>query len=232
MKTIIASLIALLLLPLSARADNLEDYNVADHGLSLSQIEREWHNQCLWTAGHDGKNADIVQYFIGFSHSYPNPLIHEVEDYILGYHPGDGMLIDRENGYLRGEIFTELTCRMQMCYWHRDDGSVVVCVAFEGDEYRWEGNDDFKPLPNPDDPEDEDNWYVGVNDMMFYEIKKNEIFWWPRTPEMMCGKTFNFDQYDIQLPQQGKDIKLISKSDENKVVVLKWNGKNFDVKNK
>ena len=104
---------------------------------------------------------------------------------------------------------------------------VLVGVAFIGDEYRYDDNDDLDPILEGDDPDDRTT--VCVNDLMFFRIFDGEMIWRPRLPVEMCGKRFDFRQYNIELPRVGKDVKLTHLGDPKQSVVLRWNGRRFDV---
>ena len=220
---------AMLVAPVRMLAQE-EEYKFGDHEMSTSEIIKEWHDQNLYSAGTVGNKMTIKNYFVGLAYAYPNYLLHAGVDYLLGFDTENfmnGMVLDEKNGYFKAEVFTELTNKVEMCYWRTDDGGVLVGVAFIGDEYRYEGNDDLDPILPGEDPEDRVT--ACINDLMFFKINGDEMIWRPRTPEVMCGKKFDFRQYDIELPRVGKDVKLTRRSD-NKVILLKWTGSRFTVK--
>lgn len=220
---------AMLVAPVRMLAQE-EEYKFGDHEMSTSEIIKEWHDQNLYSAGTVGNKMTIKNYFVGLAYAYPNYLLHAGVDYLLGFNTENfmnGMVLDEKNGYFKAEVFTELTNKVEMCYWRTDDGGVLVGVAFIGDEYRYEGNDDLDPILPGEDPDDRVT--ACINDLMFFKINGDEMIWRPRTPEVMCGKKFDFRQYDIELPRVGKDVKLTRHSD-NKVILLKWTGSRFIVK--
>ena len=220
---------AMLVAPVRMLAQE-EEYKFGGHEMSTSEIIKEWHDQNLYSAGTVGNKMTIKNYFVGLAYAYPNYLLHAGVDYLLGFDTENfmnGMVLDEKNGYFKAEVFTELSNKVEMCYWRTDDGGVLVGVAFIGDEYRYEGNDDLDPILPGEDPDDRVT--ACINDLMFFKINGDEMIWRPRTPEVMCGKKFDFRQYDIELPRVGKDVKLTRRSD-NKVILLKWTGSRFTVK--
>ena len=108
--------------------------------------------------------------------------------------------------------------------YHRTDpydGGTLIAVAFEGDEYVTELNEDLHH------PVDEDDIFLNINDLMFYYIEKGEVYWLPRTPEQMFGKKLNFAKYSIQLPREGKTITFTDRNTEKVAATYTWNGSRF-----
>lgn len=197
------------------------DFEVVNNTVSFYEIEQQWHKYNFFTATRN-ENPKIQELFLSFAHAYPNELFHFAEAHMLGLTTEGFMynyVLDTQNGFFQCEGMTELTWKIQMCYWRCNDGGILVGVALIGDEYKGDLN------INEGDPEEPT---INVNGLMFYKIDKGEVMWWPKTPKQMCGQDFNFHLYDIELPRQGKDIKL--NNDTGKSYVLKWNGNGFTVK--
>ncbi len=198
-----------------------EVYNFADNTLSFYKIEQQWHNQNLYTGGESEKPA-IDDYFWGLAQAYPNEFFNMVVTRMLGKEAiglGDYVL-DVRNGYINARLMAELELRVQMCYWRCTNGNVLVGVSLSGDEYDPTATD-----------EDDDRLVNNVNDLMFFEVKKGEAVWWPRTPKVMTGRDFNFHDYNVELPRMGKDITLSPSDDDPNEgnFLLKWNGSRFTV---
>lgn len=230
LKPVTMAVLACAMLFAPARLLAQEEYNFGGHNMAISEIVKEWHNQNLYSAGTVGNKMTIRNYIVGLAQAYPNDLLNSCVDYLLGFdleNSMGAMVLDEKNGYFKGEIFTELTYKVEMCYWRCDDGGVLVGVAFIGDEYRYDDNDDLDPILEGDDPDDRTT--VCVNDLMFFRIFDGEMIWRPRLPVEMCGKRFDFRQYNIELPRVGKDVKLTHLGDPKQSVVLRWNGRRFDV---
>ena len=215
---VFAVVLALMAATLTQAQD--EVYNFADNTLSFYKIEQQWHNQNLYT-GSDSEKPAIDDYFWGLAQAYPNEFLNMVVTRMLGKEAigiGDYVL-DIHNGYISARLMAELELRVQMCYRHCTNGNILVGVALSGDEY------------DPVVTDDEDRMVLNVNDLMFFEIKKGEAVWWPRTPKVMTGRDFNFHDFNVELPRVGKDITLSPGYDNPKAgnYLLKWNGAKFTV---
>ena len=219
----------LCLFPACMQAQDDEFPNLADHGMALQQVIKEWHDQGLYTAGWD-KNPDIRNYFVGLSDAYPNDLFQMVVHRICGLNVDDGLwnyVLDVQNGYVTGTRGTETSPSVQMCYWRCNDGSRLIGVALQGYEYNLE-----EPDPSWSDEEAEENIFVNLTDLAFFRIKDGEAIWRPVTARQVCGRDMNFRRYDaIELPRQGKDIRLTFGNEDftETVTILKWNGNGFTV---
>ena len=193
----IATLAAIILITLSAAAQ--DQYKFGNHLLSCSQVVNEWHDQNLYTAAHEAK-PDIVLYLLSFAQAYPtditNAMVAETMDF---ENLAVFTTVDKSNGYIRGELLAELTTKLQICYWRCNDGDILIAVAIQGDEY--------KPDRSCDSDSDEDPT-VHISDLMFYKIHGDEALWRPIMPQELCGRTFDFGNYEIVLPEEGKDIEL------------------------
>ncbi len=218
---------------ISCLCASAQDYNVAYHYLCMRKIIKEWHDQNLYTNMRVEKPT-IKEYFISFAEAYPNDMLFEMMNWVLGY-PANGsgkVEVDISNGYVATEFYTEFTNRVEMCYWRCDDDGVLVGVLVQGAEYFCD-DDDLPPQEVVND-EDYDPDY-SIADMMFFKIGKGEVMWWAKTPKQMCGRDFNFNDYIVHLPQKGKDITLdreVLVNDEFVQVpayVLHFNGSTFDV---
>ena len=205
-----------------AQDDGFPD--MADHGVALQHVIREWHDVGLYTAGWDSKPG-IRNYFVGLAHAFPGDLFQMIENKMLGLDVDDAVWnyeLDEKNGYIAGELGTETSPSVQMCYWRCSDGSRLIGVALQGYEYNLE-----EPDPNWTEEEAEDKIHVCLNDIAFFRILQDEQIWRPVPVRKVCGRDIDFKAFDqIQLPRQGKDIVLTDHIND-KVVTLKWNGNGF-----
>ncbi|MBR1594200.1 MAG: hypothetical protein IJ692_06325 [Alloprevotella sp.] len=226
MKKVLFLLAALLAPCLThAQIEDEEEFHFSDRTLTFAQIEQEWQVQNLYTLTQSPR-PDIKEYFLSFALAYPNDPLQRILAQVLGYDQEGTVgnyVMDVKNGYLQAELLTELTLGVQMCYWRMTDGGTLVGVCFFGDEYKMD-DDGFTADC------DEDDRTICINDLMFFRINPDECIWRPRTPQALCGRMFDFSAYDIQLPRQGKDIRLTHKTNPSRSLVLRWTGKGFDVK--
>ena len=136
--------------------------------------------------------------------------------------------LDERNGYISGELGTETSPSVQMCFWNCKDGSRLIGVALQGYEYNLEESD-----PDWTDEEIDDNIFVNLNDIAFFRILPDEMIWRPVAVKDICGRNFSFILYDrIEMPRQGKDIKLVEIAEfgDEAVTTLSWDGTRFTVK--
>ncbi len=218
--------------PAAAQDDEFPE--LADHGVAIQQVIKEWHNHGLYTAGWDD-NATIRNYIVGLAYAYPNDLFQMIVSKLLGLDVDDAFtefVLDEKNGYVMAELCTETSPSVQMCYWKCNDGTRLIGVATLGEEYNI---DESEPDPSWTDEEMEDNIFVNLNDIAFFRVCTDEMLWRPVAVKDICGKDLNFKQYDrIELPRQGKDIRLVAVDYENDeketVTTLVWNGSRFTVK--
>ena len=231
MKKIVLLLTALFCISASAWAQNDEFPELADHGIALQYVIKEWHTHGLYTAGWDD-NPGIRNYITGLANAYPNDLFQMIVSKLMGLDVGEVFteyVLDEKNGYVMAELGTETTPSVQMCYWRCNDGTRLIGVALQGYEYNLEEDD-----PSWTDEEIEDNIYVNLSDLAFFRIRGDESIWRPVAVKDICGRNLNFAMYDrIELPRQGKDIRLITFGEEDLdseiVTTLKWNGSRFTV---
>ena len=225
---------ALLCLSFGAKAQNNDFPKLADHGVYLQDVMKEWHDQGLYTAGWDDKPT-IKNYFVGLANAYPDDLFQMIVSKLLGLGVDDALTeftLDEKNGFISGELGTETTPSVQMCYWNCKDGSRLIAVALQGYEYNM---DDTLPEIEVDEEEyeEDDNVFVCLNDIAFFRIRPDEMIWRPVAVKDICGRDFSFILYDrIELPRQGKDIRLveITESGDEDVTTLSWDGTRFTVK--
>ena len=200
-----------------------QEYKFADHTLTMNQIVSEWHDQNFYTATFTESRHDIKDYFLSVAMAYPNEFFNRIVIKMLGYN-SEGVVgnyvCDVANGYLRADLLTELDGQVQMCYWRCTDGGTLIAVAVQGEEYR----PDIEDRLEYDDPVTK-----CYNDLMFFRINPDEAIWRPITPQQMCHKAFDFEQYRIELPQKGKNITLTHKSNPALNALLKWNGSTFQI---
>ena len=226
---LLAAALALLCGCFAASAQDDEVPDMPDHGVALQQVIREWHAQGFYSAGWD-KQPTIRNYFVGLAESYPNDLFQMIVAKMVGLDVDDALwnyVLDVANGFVSGELGTETTPSVQMCYWRCNDGSRLVGVALQGYEYSMEESD-----PAWTDEEIEDHRFVKLNDIAFFRILGDESLMRPLPVRKVCGREVKFQEYDkIELPRQGKDIRLVKTDEEDNehVTTLKWNGNGFTV---
>lgn len=220
MKHLLTAVAACVLLGLGTVAQAQDEYKFADTVLSLQQVTAQWHDQNLYTAGWD-ESPTIRNYFVGLATTYPTDLFHNILYTMLGFNTegviGDYVL-DEKNGFISGKLLSQIESAMQMCYWRCNDGNRLVGVAVMGDE--------FSDAPVPEDDPDFEVDVVCINDLMFFRIEKDELIWRPVSPRSLLGRDYNFAEYEISLPRQGKDITLTNR-ETGKVTKLTWNGARF-----
>lgn len=223
-RSIIMALVALIAMMGNANeVDNIkvDEIAFADHSLSLYQITKEWHNQHFFTIG-DEQKPTIKNYFFSFAMAYPNYIGQLMTAKLIGLDESSrvsNFVLDEHNGYIEGHSLTEFDNSIQMCYWNCANGDVIVAVAIQGREYKPEGYVNTAH----DDPEEPSTI---INDLMFFKVEKGEVMWLPKTPKQMTGKNFNYANYEIKLPREGKNITLINRNNGSKTT-LRWNGQNF-----
>lgn len=221
---------ALLCLSLGVRAQDDEFPELADHGVYLQDVMKEWHGQGLYSAGWDDKPT-IKNYFVGLANAYPGDLFQMMVGKMLGLGTDDALseyTLDEKNGFISGELGTETSPSVQMCFWNCKDGSRLIGVALQGYEYNLEEAD-----PEWTDEEIDDNIFVNLNDIAFFRVLPDEMIWRPVAVKDICGRNFEFILYDrIELPRQGKDIKLVEVAEfgDEEVTTLSWDGTRFTVK--
>ena len=223
----LAALALLLLMPVCLRAQDDDFPELTDHGVALQQVIKEWHDKGLYTAGWD-KNPTIRNYFVGLTYAYPSDLFQMIVNKMLGLDVEGGLMnyvLDVQNGYVSGELGTETSPSVQMCYWRCGDGSRLIAVALMGYEYNLE-----EPDPSWSDEEVDENIFVNLTDLAFFRIRSDEAIWRPVSVREVCGRNINFKEFDeIRLPRQGKDIELDVVGAEIRTTTLKWNGNGFTV---
>ena len=204
---------------------------LTDHEVALQQVVKEWHSKGLYTAGWAEKPT-IRNYFVGLANAYPGDLFQMMVGKMLGLGTDDALseyTLDERNGYISGELGTETSPSVQMCFWNCKDGSRLVGVALQGYEYNLEEAD-----PDWTDEEIDDNIFVNLNDIAFFRILSDEMIWRPVAVRDICGREIDFREYDrIEMPRQGKDIRLIfvpEIGEEDVVTTLAWDGTRFTVK--
>ncbi len=225
-----ATIAAIVLITICTAAQ--DQYKFANHGISCSQLVNEWHDQNLYTAAHEAK-PDIVLYMLSFAQAYPTDITNSIVAEAMGFENlGVFTTVDKGNGYIRGELQTELTTTLQMCYWRCNDG-ILIAVAIQGDEYTDErecdsDHDSDSEKDNGDcECRGDDGITVNINDLMFFKILSDEALWRPITPQALCGRTFDFSNYEIVLPQEGKDIELRATTKGPASYRLTFNGTAF-----
>ncbi len=222
---------ALMCLSLSSWAQDDDFPELTSHEVALQQVVKEWHTKGLYTAGWAEKPT-IRNYFVGLANAYPGDLFQMMVGNMLGLGTEDALseyTLDERNGYISGELGTETSPSVQMCFWNCKDGSRLVGVALQGYEYNLEEAD-----PDWTDEEIDDNIFVNLNDIAFFRILSDELIWRPVAVRDICGREIDFREYDrIEMPRQGKDIRLISVpeiGEEDVVTTLAWDGNRFTVK--
>ena len=221
---------ALMCLSLGAWAQDDEFPELADHGVALQQVIKEWHSKGLYTAGWAEKPT-IRNYFVGLANAYPDDLFQMMVGKMLGLGTDDALseyTLDERNGYISGELGTETSPSVQMCFWNCKDGSRLIGVALQGYEYNLEESD-----PDWTDEEIDDNIFVNLSDIAFFRILSDELIWRPVAVRDICGQEINFREYDrIEMPRQGKDIRLVfvPEDGDDIVTTLVWDGARFTLR--
>ncbi len=221
---------ALMCLSLGAWAQDDAFPELADHGVALQQVIKEWHSKGLYTAGWAEKPT-IRNYFVGLANAYPDDLFQMMVGKMLGLGTDDALseyTLDERNGYISGELGTETSPSVQMCFWNCKDGSRLIGVALQGYEYNLEESD-----PDWTDEEIDDNIFVNLSDIAFFRILSDELIWRPIAVRDICGQEINFREYDrIEMPRQGKDIRLVFVPEEGDDIVttLVWDGARFTLR--
>jgi len=221
---------ALMCLSLGAWAQDDAFPELADHGVALQQVIKEWHSKGLYTAGWDEKPT-IRNYFVGLANAYPDDLFQMMVGKMLGLGTDDALseyTLDERNGYISGELGTETSPSVQMCFWNCKDGSRLIGVALQGYEYNLEESD-----PDWTDEEIDDNIFVNLSDIAFFRILSDELIWRPVAVRDICGQEINFREYDrIEMPRQGKDIRLVfvPEDGDDIVTTLVWDGARFTLR--
>lgn len=203
-----------------------EEFNFADHGVALQQIVKEWHGQNLYTAGWD-ENPGIRNYFVGLADAYPTDLFQNVVHKMLGFDVEgafEDFTLDERNGYIAASLGTELSCSVQMCYWKCNDGSRLIGVSVQGFEYDMNVSEEEM---EPDEDGEYGNSTVCFNDLAFFRVLQGELIWYPVQVKELCGWDYKFEEYYVELPRAGKDIRMTDSDGE--VTLLKWNGARFSV---
>ena len=202
---------------------NAQDFNFAKNTMSMSQIINEWHDQQLFTATTTDYPG-IKDYFLSFAFAYPNELCNGMAARLAGMeNEGIGnFVVDTANGFIGGELLTELSAKMQMCYWNCNDGSRLVAVLLQGHQYK-------SLYKEYEEAEYNDEWTFCYTDLMFFRLNNGDVIWHPIEPEKLCGRSINFRYFDIELPQRGKDITLKREFGSGESYKLQWNGDKFTV---
>ena len=212
-------------MPVMAQNDDFPE--LADHGVALQQVIKEWHDKGLYTAGWDD-NPGIRNYFVGLANAYPDDLFQMIVSRMLGLGVEDALfdyVLDEKNGYIAGTLGTETSPSVQMCYWRCNDGSRLIGEALQGYEYNME-----EPDPSWTDEEAEDHIFVNLSDIAFFRILAGELIWRPVPVKQICGREYDFAFFDkIELPRQGKNIRLISEEEDGQsIITLVWDGSRFN----
>lgn len=200
-----------------------QEYNFADNTLSMSQIVNQWQDHEFYTATTTD-HPNIKDYFFSFTFAYPNELCINMLARLAGLeHEGVGnFVVDPANGFIGGELLTELSPKMQMCYWNCSDGSRLVGVLLQGHEYK-------PTYKEYEETEYNDDMTFCYTDLMFFRLTNEDLIWHPVKPEQLCGRSINFRYFNIELPRRGKDITLTRTFGDGKSYKLKWNGTKFTV---
>ena len=210
---------------LAAGAFAQDALNFSDHVITLKEMVKEWHGQNLYTAGWD-ENPGIRNYFVGLSDAYPTDLFQIVVHKFLGFDVDDAFedfVLDERNGYVSASLGTELSCSVQMCYWRCNDGSRLIGVSVQGYEYMDIPEEEMEP----DEDDEYGNWTVCFNDLAFFRVLEDELLWRPVLPKDLFGWDYDFEEFYVELPRSGKDIRMTDHDGE--VTLLKWDGARFSV---
>ena len=202
-----------------------DEFKFSDHGVTLQEMVKEWHDQNLYTAGWDD-NPGIRNYFVGLADAYPTDLFQAVVHKFLGFDVDDAFedfTLDERNGYVSASLGTELSCSVQMCYWRCNDGSRLIGVSVQGFEYMDIPEEEMEP----DEDGEYGNWTVCFNDLAFFRVLEDELIWRPVLAKDLFGWDYDFKEFYVELPRSGKDIRMTDHDGE--VTLLKWDGARFSV---
>ncbi len=196
-----------------------QDYNIPY--VSIQEIANVWDKTSMCTLGNREK-ANIKSYFLTFASTFPNDFFHEVLGKMMGlesYNIGN-FVCDTKNGYLRATYLVQIESHLQMCYWRCNDGTRLIGVVLQGCT---------EALIDPDFDGDKEPHCTNL--LFFYKLTEYSCWDTPMSLKAACGRDFHLYDYDIELPQVGKDI-LLKANGNNKQAKsyrLKWNGNGFNV---
>ena len=196
---------------------------MADAESVISSIREVWKTKTIDVGDNEG-TPDIGQFAFAFCEEYPdyepNAALQEYlaqpKDYNeenTDFHIND----DTSNGYLSSTLMTEYDFRTDCCYWKRKNGHQLVafwlCEQHEGMD-------------------------VPENLVLFYDYdpKTFKMTPEPQLTELVEKNTASFPTYEVRLPDEGKDIEIMTYTDADEesydVSSFKmiWNGQNFIVK--
>lgn len=198
-----------------------DEFDFDSPNKSFEEIESVWAKNQVLTVGKT-KAPNIKMYFLSFAVQYPNELFSEMLACMLGVGADivGNFVCDERNGYIQGELLAQFEQRAQMCYWRCNDGRILVGVYISG------CNEGAMAAETEADME-----RCCTNALMFYKLNEYGVWWDPVMPKQIVNKDLRYYDYQIQLPRQGKDIKLKWGPQERtgKNYTLKWNGNGFDV---
>lgn len=196
-----------------------QEYNIPY--VSIHEISNVWDKTAFCTIGNRDK-ANIKSYFLTFASTFPNDFFTEVAGKMMGLESDNisNYVCDTKSGYLKATWAMQIESQLQMCYWRCTDGSRLVAVVLQGCS---------EALIDPDFDGNEEAHCTNL--LLFYKLSEHGCWDTPLTLKALCGRDFHLYDYDIQLPQQGKDI-LLKANGNNKQAKscrLKWNGNGFNV---
>ena len=214
-------LMAVLLASAVAANAQIENFEYNSPEKSFAEIEAEWTKSLVGTVGNPDK-PNIKTYFLSFASHYPNELLSQMLSCMLGVER-DGIVgdyvCDVKNGYIQGTLQSQFEQRVQMCYWRCNDGRILVGITING------CNEGAMAAETEADLE-----RCCTNALLFYKLNEYGCWWEPVLPNQIVSKDLRYYDYQIQLPRQGKDIKLKWRQEERtgKNYTLKWNGNGFN----
>ena len=203
-------------------ADATAEENEGDNN-DILNIKKVWKTKTI-NMGDDAVNPDIHKFAAVFCKTYPDyepntnlleylnqPKAYNEEK--TGFHIND----QKGNGYISSILMTECDFNTACCYWKRKDGHRLVAFWLS------------KQLENMDTPE---------HQVLFYDFdpKTHVMTPEPQLTELIEKNTASFSTYEVRLPDEGKDIEVMTytDADEDSYDVssfqMIWDGQNFTIK--
>lgn len=190
------------------------------HGF-VPSIRKAWASKPL-TGVAAGKTASIEHFAAAFCKQYPdykpNKMLGEYLKAPAKFNEAKNsteIADERKNGYLSSYIMADLDWGVECCYWKRANGHKLV--AFRLTENQMEWDDEERLLAFYD--------YDPATDTMTPE---------PALSEKVDETGRQHDFYFVNLPIEGKDIKMICHNTESKHdyasevhYLFRWNGNDF-----
>ena len=196
---------------------------MADSESVISSIREVWKTKTIDVGNNEGK-PEIGQFAFAFCEEYPdyepNAALQEYLSNPKDYNEDNTdfqINDDTNNGYLSSNFLGQFDFRTDCCYWKRKNGHYLVafwlCEQFEDME-------------------------VPENLVLFYDYDPEtfKLTPEPQWTELVEKNTASFTTYEVRLPDEGKDIEVMTYSEaeddsyEATSFQMIWDGQNFTVK--